>query len=443
MNIRLYLRVKRVYQHSILWGFSDAWRSRRVIDWQAVFSFINGILNSDDFWAETYSENGYNYRNWIISQIADLINDGTKSDKHALDITLLPEVGKILLLLAEKSESNFHEFHDIVTYVLNSNRGKIFEAMVNYSLRNARINRKDEEYKWVETIKKEFTKRLDKNIEPALDFSVIVGEYLPNLYYLDKDWVISNLNKIFPLDRIEYWEASFTGYLFYSFTVYSNLFKLLSENGHYQKALTMDFKDEDVNDRIAQHICVAYLEGWEKFEESDSLINLLINSKNKRHLFAVINFFWMQRKNITEKIQNKIKPLWEKIFIRMELVKNDSENFKLISDTAKFLSLVDNIDQDIFNWLKLAAEHINDNYNSPFLIENLLKHVDKTPNVVADLFLIILNSGFYPDYKKEQIVELISKFNRDDTRDKVIRICNMYLDKGFEFTRPILEGLKK
>jgi len=442
-NIISYLKVKRVYQQALLWGFSDAWRSERAIDWQAVFLFINGILNLENFWDESYSEKDYNYRNRIISQIADLINDGTKSDQHAFDTTFLPEAEKILLLLVEKAEPNYHEINDIVTSVLNSNRGKVFAAMINFSLRNARINRKDDEYKWIESIKKEFTKRLNKSIEPSLDFSVVVGEYLPNLYYLDKEWVISNVNAIFPKDMIEYWEASFTGYLFYSSTVYSHLYKLLSENGHYEKALSIDFKDDHVSDRIAQHVCVAYLEGWEKFEDADSLINSLVSSNNKNHLSATINFFWMQRKNITEKVKSRIKPLWEKLFNRLVTEEEDEEYQKLISDTSKLLALVEKIDNDIFKWLKFAAKYINTNFNSPFFIEYLLKHVKETPKEVAELFLEILNSGFFPDYKKEQILEIISKISKDETRDEAIRICNLYLNKGFEFTRPILEEIKK
>ena len=71
------------------------------------------------------------------------------------------------------------------------------------------------------------------------------------LYYLDKEWVISNLNKIFPKDNIEYWEPAFTGYLFYSKNVYTHLYKLLAENGHYEKGVLINFKDDHATDRIS------------------------------------------------------------------------------------------------------------------------------------------------------------------------------------------------
>lgn len=441
-DISVYLELKRVYQQALLWGISEAWRSNKPVDWNALFIFIHGILKSKDFWEERYLENSYNYRNWIIAQIADLINDGTRNDQHAFDPEILSEAEAILFLLVERSESNHHEIHDIVTSVLNSNRGKIFTAMINYSLRNARINRKEDTYKWIESIKKDFTKRLDRDIEPSLDFSVVIGEYLPNLYYLDKEWVIENINQIFPIDKPEYWKASFTGYLLYASTVYSDLYKLLSENGHYKKALSIEFKDDHVRDRIAQHICVAYLEGWENLEDKDSQINLLLNSKNEKNLSAIINFFRMQRKIITEKVKSCIKPLWEQLFTRIEEKKENEEYKKLLSDTSKFLSLIDTIDNDILGWLKLSAQYINKNYNSPFFIESLLKHANQSPKEVAELLLEILNSGFFPDYKKENIAEIIRIISDGETKDSAIRICNLYLNKGFDFTRPILQEIK-
>jgi hypothetical protein len=54
-----------------------------------------------------------------------------------------------------------------------------------------------------------------------------------------------------------------------------------------------------------------------------------------------------------------------------------------------------------------------------------------------------LNSGFFPDYKKENILEIIGKISNGESKDTAIRICNLYLNKGFEFTRPIIKEIKK
>ncbi|OGU55969.1 MAG: hypothetical protein A2X64_08845 [Ignavibacteria bacterium GWF2_33_9] len=442
-GISSFLAVKQIFQHSLLWGFSEALKSEKTIDWQSIIKFIKELINAKSFWVEDYTENLYNYRNWIISQIADLINFGTSNDAHAFEPSLLPDAEYILLLLIDNAESNYNEMQDVINSVLNSNKGKIYTAMINYSLRYARLFKKDDENKWINSIKELFNKNLDKNIEPSIDFSVVVGEYLPNLYYLDKEWVTSNINILFPEDDNKYWEPAFTGYLYYTSSVYSHLYKLLSENGHYLKALQIDFKDEHANERVAQHICVAYLEGWEDIDDTNSLIYELINSSNIKHLSALINFFWMQRDSITEKIKNKVKPLWKQLFFRFKNENENKEYFKVIAESSKFIYLADEIDEDIFTWLKFAARHINNNFHYPFFIEQLLKHVDNTPKAVGDLFIEMLNNGFFPEYKIEYIIEIISKININNFGELAVKICNLYLLNGVEFVRPIYDIIIK
>lgn len=89
--------------------------------------------------------------------------------------------------------------------------------MINYSLRFARLSQKKGRKRWVEDIKRYFTKCLDRDFEgSSFEFSVTVGEYLANLYYLDNKWVFENINRIFPKDDEEHWKAAFVGYLFTS-----------------------------------------------------------------------------------------------------------------------------------------------------------------------------------------------------------------------------------
>lgn len=442
-DIKPFLGVQLVYQHALLWGFSEAWRSKKDIEWKSLLVFISEIINSDTFWIGNDSDQGNHHRDWIISQISDLINDGTKNHNHVFDAELLPEAEKTLLLLAEKTEADSHEMHDIVTSVLNSVKGKIFTAMVNYSLRYARLYCKDKEQRWIDTIKNDFTNRLDKKLESSFDFSVVLGEYLPTLYYLDKEWVITNINKIFLKDKDVYWRAAFTGYLFYSSNVYSHLYDLLAQNSHYEKALITDFEDDHITERVAQHICVGYLEDWEKLDDRDSLIAQLINSDNLKHLSAIISFFWIQRDSITEKVKNKIKPLWRELYSNLVKHENEKEYQILISDIAKWLALLDEIDSNAFEWLKLSAKYIESNFNSPFFIEYFLKHVEKTPDKVGNLFLEMLSCKIYPEYNEEHIVELITKLDSHGQTEKAITICNKYMENGFVFTRPLLEKISE
>jgi hypothetical protein len=430
--------VQRLYQHALLWGLSKAWRAKKDFAWKGILNFVSQIVELDDFWNEKYEEGSYNYRNWIVSQIADLIEDGTKDDNHAFDAKLLPQAEKILLLLAEKTESDLSEMNDLVTSVLNSPKGKIFSAMINYSLRCARLFKREQEERWVEAIKQDFAKRLDRKVESSLEFSLTLGIYLTNLAYLDKKWVIDNINNIFTKDDNIHWKAAFTGYLFYSSVVYKDLYFLLRENGHYAKALQTEFSDAHITERLVQHICIGYLEDWEKLDDKTSLISKLIENRNINQLLAIVSFFWMLRDRL-DKIKAKVKPIWKVLFELLSQNEENPEYQKIISNLSKWLSVIDEIDEQALEWLKLSAKYTQADFNTSFFIEYLLKHAAKTPAKVGEIYLEMLNMGAYPEYKKEDIQEIVRILYEQGQKENANRIRNLYGAKGFDFLKTISE----
>ena len=235
--------------------------------------------------------------------------------------------------------------------------------MINYSLRCARLYRKEQGERWVEAIKEDFDKRLNREVEPSFEFSVILGEYLANLYYVDEDWVKSNINRIFPKDNDAHWRAAFTGYLFNSSTVYAKLYSLLRANEHYTKGLETNFSDHHIEERLVQHICLGYIEEWEKLDDGKSLITKLIKNRNVDQLSAIVSFFWMQRDKLTDKIKVKVKPLWKTLFYVLSKNDENTEYQKVIANLSKWLSLIDEVDEQTLEWLKLSAKY-QTNYTS-------------------------------------------------------------------------------
>lgn len=430
-----FLKTQLIYQHALLWGLSEAWRAKKDFTWDGVFNFMYRIIEPNDFWTEDYGKERHNYRNWIISQIADLIEQGTQYDSHAFDAKLLPQAERILLILAEKAESDLSEMGDLVTSVLNSSKGKIFAAMVEYSHRWARVAKRTESERWAKSIKVDFHKRLDRKLEPSLEFSVTLGKYLAKLSYLDKEWVTDNINRIFPKDDDKYWEAGFTGYLFYASGVYKNIYLLLRENGHYVKALQTDFADSRITERLVQHICVGHLQGWEDLDNEKSLMAQIIKGENAVQLSAVVSFFWMQRDKLNDRIRAKVKPLWEKLFEIVSRKEKDPEYQKIASDLSKWLSLIDYIDLQTLKRLKFSARYAQMHFVTPFLIEYLLEHVSRTAAEVGEIYLEMLKSDVYPDYKKEDIQRLVSLLYDQGQKKTANKICIMYGAKGFDFLR--------
>jgi len=438
-DLKPFLGVSRPFQYTLLSGLVEAWKAGKDYPWEQIFEFILSIIQSKEFWEEDTRESDGNYRNQIIGKIADLITSGTRNDNHAFNGELLPVAEKILLILVSRAESDLTESEDILTAVLNSVKGEIFSAMVICSLRYYRLHKHEDGITWVKKIREDFTKRLDKWVEPTIEFSTTIGEYLLYLYTLDKDWVMNNIDRIFPLENPEHWRAAFTGYLFGMRQVYKHLYILLRNKGHYHNALSTTFSDRHIDERLVGHICVGYLEDWERLEDKNSLISLLIDHNDINKVSEIVSFFWMQREDVSDKIKKKIKPLWESILGKLIPNESQPEYQRVLSDTNRWLSLVDEIDEEIFEWLKTSVKYLETNHNSPFLIEYLLNHAPATPLKVGQLFLEILNSGMFPEYKRENIQQLVEILYDKGEKEPANRICTLYLSKGITFLNQIYE----
>jgi len=305
------------------------------------------------------------------------------------------------------------------------------------------LYKRENEERWAENIKKEFTNRLNREIESSLEFSVILGEYLLNIYWLDKNWVIDNINKIFLIDNDIHWKAAFTGYLFHYSMIYKDIYFLLRENGHYAKAIKSEFSDSHIKVRLVQHICIGYLEDWEKLEDEESLIFQLIENKNINQILEIVRFFWMLRDKLTDKIKSKVKPLWKKLYELGKQNEESQEYKKLFSNLSKWLSLIDEIDDEIYVWLKLSAKYVNRGSNNLYFVEYLMKHASKTPKKVGEIYLDMLNANIYPDYSQEHIQKTVCLLYDNNEKEIADKICNLYGEKGYLFLKDIYNKYNK
>jgi hypothetical protein len=437
-----FFSVSRKYQYELLRGLEEAWRNNKDFNWNELLLFMKKLIEDGSFWSEEKKEGEYDYNRWIADTIADLIQEGTKDDKHAFSPDLLPIAEQIILLLLKNVKSDMSIMNDLVTSVLNSSKGKVFTAAINYSLRYARLYCRDKEDRWVKSIKSEFTERLDKTKEPGLEFSIVIGWYLPNLNYLDRQWVVSNFNKIFDLMSEKHWEAAFIGYIVMTSTVYEEIYKLLRDNGHYEKGLLYSFSDEQAADKLVQNITIGYLAGWDDLSDANGLLNKLLMSDNPKYISELVSFMWTFRDRDDEKLRRKIKPIWKAIIEKVTPNLDKGEYRIIASNLGRWLSLVDTIDDDIYKWLQISVKAVEENWNFGFFIEYLRRHVMKTPTMVGKLYIKMLEAGNYPEYRREDIVAIIQALydlKGKETTEIANKICNLYLMKGFKFLKETFE----
>ena len=444
-ELHLFQDVRTLYQHAMLSGFLMAWRDKKEFNWTALLEFIHQILSSERFGDEQH-ETGLNYKDWVLSVVADLVIDGTKSDKYAFDVQLLPLAEEILLMLVGQVESEspviatrggIHTV-DLPLTFFNSVKGKTFTAMIDYALRFARTNKIKQGSRWPLSIKKDFTNRLDRSIETSIGFSFALGAYLPNLLYLDKEWVISNIDNIFPQQDENYWRVAFSGYLFYS-DIREELYYLLKAHGHYQKGLNTDFTNTEVRERLIAHVCTGWIEDSETLNDKTSLIHQLINGGNPNYLSHLVHFFWRQRDNLPERTKVKVRPTWRALYESLSQ-KDDVEKYgEVLSRLSGWVALVDKIDGEVLKWLKMSTQHIRGFTDSAFFVEELLPHATKTPAEVGDIYLEMLMHNIYPYHDQEHVQGIVRVLYRTGHTKVANRICNLYGEAGFDFLRSLYD----
>ena len=442
--------VSSFYQSSLLHGFLTAWREKKEFDWAALLEFIHHILSSERFWSVQYKI-GFNFRNWILSAAADLIAEGTKDDTYAFDVQLLPLAEEILLVLVQEAEPTIFTPADSSLDVLSSDRGKVFSAIVNYALRLARTNDAENmNCRWSYAIRADFTKRLDPSVEPSLEFSYTLGVYLPNLLYLDKEWVVENMGRIFPQHDENHWQAAFSGYLLNSRYPHANLYVWLKANGHYRKALNTNFADKEAQDRLVSHLCVGWIKDWETFDDDTSLIYQLINSRNPNLLSAVVHFFLREGETLSqsndsekvkayEKVRAKVRPAWRALFEVLSRNSDEVAYRQILSPLSAWLGLVDEIDTEILEWVKASIKYIDKvpGYGMTLsrVIEALLRHVLITPKKVGEIYLEIPKSEMWylQGVKKGDVEKTVRILYSKECKELADAICKRFAEAGALF----------
>lgn len=426
LEIEKFIELDWIYKYHLICGLTNAWKEKKKFEWEKVFAFILKIVDEDFFASEEQ------YVLWLKGQIANLIEYGTKSDENAFDKKYLQQAKEILLLLINHREEEQIEYdRDMNTYVLNSINGKALHALINYALRYGRLN-SSQSIKWENDIKEFFTKQLGENTEYSKSIFTILGDYLVNLKFLDKEWVDSHFNRIFPIENNDLWEIAISGYFLYSSTVYTDIYEQFKQYGHIDKALKYQFKSDRTKRKVIQHICIMY----NSSKDNETIFDV-IGAKDQESILELIRFMWqVDRKNITEEARTKIFSLWQKIY-EVFREDNSSDAQTIFSTLSKWFVFIDTIEEEILPCLKLTAKYTEKNHNSYFIIEELERLVQKSPRYVGEVYIEMINNDVFPTYKQEQIENTVDSLYKLGENDNAKMICNLYRKKGIYFLNEI------
>ena len=446
------------YIYKILSGIRDAWNEKKkklIIDWNKVFVFIKPYIDRKEFWDDIFlvEKDGWfgeaNHQ-WIAGIVTDLIQDGTRNDEWAFSEEHFEIAQEIVFLLLDKLEvEESKEITDYVTYALNTAFGKALTAFILLALRIARVNDKKDiksDIKWSFKFKEKYEEILNCKIIEGYN---CLGRYLPNFYYLDKNWAKEKIESIGNEKGSKYWEAFVDGYLSIG-KVYDDLYNLMKP--HYQHGIEYDFKEKHDNEYLIQHISLAYLRGHESIDKVESLFKQILDKFEYDEIKEIIGFFWMQRGYLTaqdetsENMRKKIIEFWRWLYEKYKGEDEDSltrEDKQILSASSKLATFLAKIEPESFEWLMLSAPYTHEDFNSPFFIEYLDKLKEKgdkseTAKYIGDVYLKMLEK-FTPDFDQKHIRSIVEFLYDAAPTDKAKTICNTYGSRGAEFLRDIYE----
>lgn len=403
-----------------------------------LFNFIIRIFEEKDYIAP--ESEFLNYNNRMISDISEFIERNTKNDDNPLEKSVFLKIEPLLIIMFRKINEDIKKINDsnplndIFTKVLNSTKGKLLTATINYSLQNARLYiEKNNDFKWIVSIREEFSKRLNKEYDNTLDFSTALGWYLPQLNYLDKKWVEDNLNSIFPMDSELHWEAAISGFLYFNNKIYRGLYNLLKSQNHFTKAISYKFVNKEISKACVEYICFGFVNKWEDLENANSLFFKLINRKDPVLLYYVVSFLSTNNQLFFVE-KNVVRKLWKNVFKIINHNLDDEHNQKTISELIRFYEYFEEIDDEMLIWLKTSCKYIGKNNNLGRFYKIAKVKVQILPGITGELLYDALCShivDFYSENEIEEIVKNLYLSKDEKAKNYADKICNLFGSMGY------------
>lgn len=426
------IQASTYFKYTWIRGLHECWRDEnKLFDCSNILQTIKDEISVIKFWDELDK-----YKEWYISNVISFIEDGVRNDTHAIGANQLPIIKEILLLILENDTTKVHDYQELSMTALNNSRGKIFYALIEFSLRVARVEKKEID-RWDTDIKLIFEKLLNDKKEIPLFYHAI-GRFLPNIQYLNESWLVDNFKKIF-LNKFDgNWSAAFSGYLFFNSTPSKFFFSLFYKNGIFLKAISYEFKNErsGILSNLVNHILIGYSYELNDFTVNDEIIEQILKVKSKSIFQHIIHFFWSPRFTIDARIVHKIKPLWHKFFQASKDIANPELDGYILSGCINWINSLNSIDNDVYEWIIYSIPYIgkHDKYS---IFESLTKHINNETEKVAKILVRLFEEEVTYDISRGKIKDMVEIIYQSDYKEYADKICLLHGEKGLHFMREL------
>lgn len=339
-DLSILTKLYPTYAYHFLGKIESLIRSGKILDEfqsiQKILDFIDLIIRVENVPDYFLRDDGLrlNFKS-VKKRAMDVMQALIKVNKDKFSIEYKDKVWDIVEYLcftdAEGLDDTSEEQNtnmDPLTVSLNRVTGSAMHLLLDYALwytyhtkskydGQTDPNRLEDEQRVWDIFEYKLNDKVEKPTLQRLAVHSTFGLFIPNLSYLNKNWLIQNLGKIFPEEEKYdlYWNAAFSGFLYVS-RFYSDLFKLLRRQ--FQRAIDHVKNGKELFgsgigqgplESVSQYIVIAnYHQLDEKVSSKKSLLNQLITMENNEHIIHLVQFISNLARD--EKVFEKNEEFW-------------------------------------------------------------------------------------------------------------------------------------
>lgn len=451
-EINLFEKAPYYYVCSFINALKNVWNNGEVFSLNYVFSFCIDYIENEDFFSLIKDDNPTHIRFFyeLLDWISKASETGAKRTFSKEDFSVIDRLLKTIKSKLKKSDTDPTINNSFVQYSLNTTVGKAIVAILFFSLYKTRVDTKYKEANWGE---KFFYSFLEND---HLEAYAWFGQFLCNIAYLDEEYAKETIKDFEKLDIFsDEWQAFMEGCSYAGFNYAT--YKLME--GHYRKAIGFEFMNDYSYTQLIGYTFIGYLRSDQELKNNivESANNSIFEDlllKGKSDIWITLSdslwdisqdTFKNQDKKGYPRIKEKLIKLWKWFYEQQDFLKKQSaENYnKFIGKLSILICLLDDIDDENVNWIKMTIPYIEMNYQESSFIKYLKKFdIKSSLNYVADIYLYFFQNKKTPLYEGEDITAVVrnifgkSKYD-DILYDKAMKICKHYRDRGYYFLEDI------
>lgn len=417
------------FQHGLIQGFKRAFElapdKKQNLNWADAWPklmvFFADCVANDDMWADISEQERADLvptRAWMRTLISTFLEAATRDDKTAYPQDLLPKGWSIIKTMLDRAPPSELSLSDPMMRALNSEKGHAIGALYNHALRVCRLAKKSvgsTEDAWL-LVKDAFDAEITKCKNANYDFSTLTASYIANLEFMSHQWLVDNIEHLFPASTYPDNFKVAVGGLAYA-TPSRRLYGLLSLHGVFMEALKAKLEDENGRRRVIEWVSLAYL--WDD-EGLDSPIVQAIFSGGVNDLEAMADFFWSVRGDkLTDKQITKVLAFWERGLAWAKLRERTPEQF--LSRLGRLSPYLASLDDQAERLLLGVAPYVHNDHATGAMVEELSRLIDTNPRAAAEILGRTLDHHAPAYDLDDKLKALIEKLAAIGLRDEAIR----------------------